>query len=388
MPPGTPGAPTLKVLPPKNLRGVATSSSARLSWTAGTNLESYRVYRSLSSGTGFSLLTTIAASDGPSHEDTTVAPATTYFYRVTGVPVTEALDKFPTGETVPTNEVSVSIAAPPPGATAPTNLTVIPDRNVNRLSWEAGNNLSSYRIYRASVPAGPFTLIGTTPNDSTLNFNDTTATVGQQSCYRVTGVSVIDGSETAPTNTVCVFTGGNVAIGPSNLRLQTSGAPSITLVWTSGFRLTRYNIYRANQAGGRAGAFTLLGTVAFTSTQTSSFVDTTVAVRTPYCYYVTGIADNDGHETPRTNIECAAVLVFTPPVTVSDAYTEPYLGVRQQNIILPIDWSFRERNALIFFGGGALDGTNVGPGPIDNPDPPGFEPDASTLEKQFFVNTS
>jgi fibronectin type 3 domain-containing protein len=78
-----------------------TAHSATLSWTEGPPVVGFRVYRSMQSGTSFTLLTSTLVP-GTSFVDSTVAKGQTYFYVVTAVDAQSHESAF-------SNEVSATI---------------------------------------------------------------------------------------------------------------------------------------------------------------------------------------------------------------------------------------------------------------------------------------
>ena len=82
--------------PPTGLVATAGAAQIALSWTAAAGATNYNVYRSLSAGGPWTLLTSTATTG---YTDTTVANPTTYWYQVTAVSLVESAPAGPVSAT-------------------------------------------------------------------------------------------------------------------------------------------------------------------------------------------------------------------------------------------------------------------------------------------------
>ncbi len=157
------------------------------------------------------------------------------------------------------------------------------------LSWSASgeSDLLGYHVYRADVPAGPYSRLTTDPLSSTA-FDDSTVTAGQSYTYMVRTLK----RETAPGGTfdnlsvgtpmsITVSASGTAAPrNPSGLSVAVSASTNAVLIWTdnavneNGFRIER----KTNATGG----FCTIGTV---SSNVTTFTDSGVFTNGNVYYY-------------------------------------------------------------------------------------------------------
>jgi uncharacterized repeat protein (TIGR03806 family) len=290
----TPAAPdTVPPSVPTGLTPTTVQSTAvSLAWNAATDSSSgvrdYRVYRDD---------TLLAIVTGTTYDDTTVAPATPYSYRVSAsdnadnessrsaaVPVTTPPDT--TEPSVPTGLVTTSIQATAVG-----------------LAWSAatdtgGSGLHDYRVYRDGVMVA--TVTGTA-------YDDTTVAAATQYRYRVSARDNAN-NESDPSAELVVTTLTTADTTPpsvpSGLMTTSVQSTAVALAWsaaidTGGSGLRDYRVYRDN---------TLLATVTGTS-----YSDTTVAPQTHYSYQVSA-SDNSNNESNRsTALPVDTPVDATPP---------------------------------------------------------------------------
>src|SRR5581483_2119933 len=100
--------------PPGNVTATGGVLQIQLSWTTGTNVTSYNVYRSTVSGFTIASSNLIGNTTALSYTDTSVTAGTTYYYLVTGVNTTQ--------ESPPSNQASATAQGLPPPS-PPTGLT-------------------------------------------------------------------------------------------------------------------------------------------------------------------------------------------------------------------------------------------------------------------------
>ncbi|HSI08117.1 MAG TPA: fibronectin type III domain-containing protein, partial [Rariglobus sp.] len=90
------------------------------------------------------------------------------------------------GNSAPSNQVTLSIPAPPAG---PAGLTATPGTGQIALSWNAVSGASNYNISRATASAGPYSVIKYNQAGTTYANTGTTAgtTYYYKVCYNVSG---------------------------------------------------------------------------------------------------------------------------------------------------------------------------------------------------------
>lgn len=237
--PTTPAAPT-------NLNASATgTSSIHITWSDNANNETgYRLERS-TDGSNFGLLTNLGAN-ATSFDDSGLAAATKYYYRVqaTGSPNSSTYSNIGNA----TTQSATTSGAP----AAPTNLTARGSTSVANaidLSWsDNANNETGYKIERSTDGRTFYPLAGTGPN-GTFNRN-TGLTSGRVYYYRVYAVN--ESGSSAYSNVVSATTTSTGGTGnptppaaPSGLAASATGTSSIHLSWAdnasdeTGYRIER-----------------------------------------------------------------------------------------------------------------------------------------------------
>lgn len=156
-----------------------SSSQIDLSWTdTASNETGYSIERSLTSGSGFSLVATRTANT-VAYSDTGLSNGTTYFYRV------KATNGY--GSSAYSNESSTTTAPAP--LTAPSGLTGTQDASLIQinLSWtDNSTDETAFAVERKLSTSGSYTHLATTSANATT-YNDNTVTGGATYNYRVRG---------------------------------------------------------------------------------------------------------------------------------------------------------------------------------------------------------
>ena len=248
-----PAAPVVK------LGNSATSGKPMLTWNAVEGATSYRIYRSTSKGSGYSLLGTVTAT---SYTNTGAKAGTTYYYRVkacndaglspysnivSGKVKTVAQQK----PSAPVVKIGHSAASGKP-----------------MLTWNAVSGATSYKVYRATSQNGTYSLLGTV---TTTSYTNTGAKAGTTYYYKVKAVN--SAGESAYSNvvsgraTVTTLTMGHSA---------TSGKPQLT--WKAVSGAASYKVYRATA---KNGAYTVINT-----TKALTYTNVGAALGTTYYYKV------------------------------------------------------------------------------------------------------
>ena len=251
------------------------SGKPKLTWNAVSGATSYRVFRSESRGTGYSLLGTTTAT---SYTNTGAAVGKTYYYRVKAVNSV--------GTSGHSNIVSgkAKTAAPAaPSVTAGNSSTGKP-----KLTWNAVSGAVKYEVYRSTRQNSGYSLLGTTTSTSYVN---TGASTGTTYYYRVKAVNR-DGMASAYSN---IVSGKATLPAPVlNIGLSVSSGKPM-LAWDAVPGATSYRIYRSTSRGT---GYSLLAT-----TTSTSHVNTSAAKGTTYYYRVK--ACNAAGLSPYSNIVSA-----------------------------------------------------------------------------------
>lgn len=131
---------------PENLTATAGDAKVGLTWSAVSGATSYSVQRSTTMTGAFSVIANNVTSSN--YIDATALNGTQYFYFVTAK-----------NSNFESNESSAASAVPSANIAAPTNFTGIPDSKSVRLSWDAVQGATHYRVKRSITSQGPYTIV-------------------------------------------------------------------------------------------------------------------------------------------------------------------------------------------------------------------------------------
>ena len=283
-----PNAPLPPVAPTVTMT-YSDSGKPKLTWNAVSGATSYRVFRSESRGTGYSLLGTTTAT---SYTNTGAAVGKTYYYRVKAVNSV--------GTSGYSNIVSgkAKTAAPAaPSVTAGNSSTGKP-----QLTWKAVSGAVKYEVYRSTRQNSGYSLLGTTTSTSYVN---TGASTGTTYYYRVKAVNrngmasgysnIVSGKAKAAAPAAPSVTAGN----------SSTGKPRLT--WKAVSGATSYRIYRSESRGT---GYSLLGT-----TSSTSYVNTGAAAGKTYYYRVKAV-NRDGMASGYSNIVSGKATLPAPVLNI------------------------------------------------------------------------
>ena len=273
----------------------------KLTWSAVSGATSYRVYRSESRGTGYSLLGTTTST---SYVNTGAAVGKTYYYRVKAVNSA--------GTSAYSNIVSGTARTPAPAAPVLKGGTSSASGKP-QLTWAAVDGAAKYDVYRSNSADGTFSKVGSTDKTTYVN---TGAVKGVTYFYKIRAVGASGAS--GFSNTVAIHVAGVVkapaAVVLSGIKADAAG---ITVTWKTTANADTYNVLRrdASNTAWKVIARGVSGT---------SYKDTTVARGAMYSYTVQGVAA-DGvttgpYDTTGKSAKVTASASTTPGyVTMKDA---------------------------------------------------------------------
>ena len=277
------------------------SGKPKLTWSAVSGAASYRVYRSESRGTGYSLLGTTTST---SYVNTGAAVGKTYYYRVKAVNSA--------GTSAYSNIVSGTARTPAPAAPVLKGGTSSASGKP-QLTWAAVDGAAKYDVYRSNSADGTFSKVGSTDKTTYVN---TGAVKGVTYFYKIRAVGASGAS--GFSNTVAIHVAGVVkapaAVVLSGIKADAAG---ITVTWKTTANADTYNVLRrdASNTAWKVIARGVSGT---------SYKDTTVARGVMYSYTVQGVAA-DGvttgpYDTTGKSAKVTASASTTPGyVTMKDA---------------------------------------------------------------------
>ena len=265
------------------------SGKPKLTWNAVSGATSYRVFRSESRGTGYSLLGTTTAT---SYTNTGAAVGKTYYYRV------KAVNNV--GTSGYSNIVSgkAKTAAPAaPSVTIGNSSTGKP-----QLTWKAVSGAVKYEVYRSTRQNSGYSLLGTTTSTSYVN---TGASTGTTYYYRVKAVNrngmasgysnIVSGKAKAAAPAAPSVTAGN----------SSTGKPRLT--WKAVSGAASYRIYRSESRGT---GYSLLGT-----TSSTSYTNTGAKAGKTYYYRVKAV-NRDGMASGYSNIVSGKATLPAPVLNI------------------------------------------------------------------------
>ena len=244
-------APTAPVV---KLGNSATSGKPMLTWNAVYGATSYRIYRSTSRGSGYSLLGTTTAT---SYTNTGAKAGTTYYYKVKAVNSA--------GESAYSNIVS--------GRATVTTLTMGHSSTSGKpqLTWKAVSGAVSYKVYRATAKNGAYTVINTT---KALTYTNVGAALGTTYYYKVEALNAA-GKSMGFSDVVEGKVAPVLAVGYSSV----SGKPQLT--WKAVPGATEYQVYRSTQQNS--------GYSKINTTTSTSYVNTGAKAGTTYYYRIVAV---------------------------------------------------------------------------------------------------
>ena len=248
-------APTAPVV---KLGNSAASGKPMLTWNAVEGATSYRIYRSTSKGSGYSLLGTTTAT---SYTNTGAKAGTTYYYRV------KACND--AGLSPYSNVVSGQVKTVTPKPAAPVvKIGNSASSGKPQLTWNAVSGATSYKVYRATSQKGTYSLLGTV---TATSYTNTGAKAGVTYYYKVKAVN--SAGESAYSNIVSGrATVTTLTMGHSSA----SGKPQLT--WKAVSGAASYKVYRATS---KNGAYSVINT-----TKALTYTNVGAALGTTYYYKV------------------------------------------------------------------------------------------------------
>ncbi len=246
-----PAAPVVKI------GNSATSGKPVLTWNTVYGATSYRIYRSTSRGSGYSMLGTTTAT---SYTNTGAKAGTTYYYRV------KACND--AGLSPYSNIVSGNVVVTPKPSAPVVKIGNSSTSGKPMLTWNAVSGATSYKVYRATSQKGTYSLLGTV---TATSYTNTGAKAGVTYWYKVKAVN--SAGESAYSN---IVSGRATVTTLTMVHSATSGKPQLT--WKAVSGAASYKVYRATA---KNGAYSVINT-----TKALTYTNTGAALGTTYYYKV------------------------------------------------------------------------------------------------------
>ncbi|WP_238540597.1 pectinesterase family protein [Paenibacillus mucilaginosus] len=218
---------------PKGLNALPGNGKVQLSWTAADGADYYTVKRSTTDGGPY---TAVASNvTAATYIDESVQNGTTYYYVVTASGTT--------GESGPSNQVTVSPSEDAVKPEAPAGLTAGARSTQVDLSWQPAERANTYTVKRSTNPEGPFTVIAS--GLGSTSYRDGGLDNGTEYSYVVSAVGV--GGEGAGSAPVAVTPSRQLSTPVVTVQSLPSGA---LVQWGPVDGASSYLVKRADQYGG------------------------------------------------------------------------------------------------------------------------------------------
>ncbi|PLS03337.1 fibronectin type III domain-containing protein [Neobacillus cucumis] len=225
---------------PTNLKAAATSyTNVNLSWTAGSGVSGYEIYRSTSSTGPF---TKVTSTTSTSYNNTGLTTGTTYFYKVRS---------YQTGTSTVYSSFTPVVAVKPTLAIPSSAKAVSSAYNSIKTSWGAVSGASGYEVYRATSSTGSYSLVGST---TATSLNNSGLTTNKPYYYKIRAYRMI-GTKEVYSNFSAVASAKPIPSVPANFKATRLTTTSFKLTWSFVAGVNGYELYRATSY---SGTYTLL----------------------------------------------------------------------------------------------------------------------------------
>ncbi|MGC7869924.1 cell wall-binding repeat-containing protein [Desulfosporosinus sp. SYSU MS00001] len=294
---------------PANLYASALNSSQiSLTWNTVSGATTYYIYRGTSSG-NYSVVGTTTSS---SYIDTGLSSGTAYYYKV------QASNSAGGGSySSIVYAVTLSSNSTLP---APTNLTATASSSSQiYLTWNAVSGATSYYVYRANSPSGPFSMIA---SPTTIGYTDSGLSANVAYYYKVVARNSYGTSTDSPIVYATTTISSTVPSAPSNLIASVVSSTQIYLSWSAVSNANFYYVYRSTSP---YGTYTVVA-----SPTTAYYTDSTVSTNTTYYYKVAAVGNAgpslDSVITNATTVASGALAAPTNVSAIALASNQVYLS--------------------------------------------------------------
>ncbi|MFC1976782.1 hypothetical protein ACFLWS_00720 [Chloroflexota bacterium] len=290
---------------PTGLSANATEFQVSLDWNDNTegDLDSYNVYRSLTSSSNYTQIESLVATSN--YTDSGLTNGVTYYYVVT------AVDNA-TSESLYSNEASDTPVDLNPAA--PTGLAATGGDEEISLDWNDNTevDINGYDVYRGDSGGGPYNKINVSLV-ATSNYTDTPLYGGGTYYYVVKAVD--NGTNESAYSSENSTTATDIAPAVPAVLVATGGDEEISLDWNDNIEtdLDGYNVYRGPNTGNTT---ELVGSLV----ATSNYTDTGLYGGGTY-YYVVTAADTGTNESGNSNEDNATASNAAPAAPTGLAAT-------------------------------------------------------------------
>jgi len=284
-------APTIKA------SAVASTGKTKLSWSAVSGADFYRIYRSTSKSGGYTYLKSTRST---SYTDTTAKAGTNYYYKVKAV----------VEETDETSAYSNIVNRCCDLAKPVVTLKVDTASGKPKVTFEKISGAEKYYIVRSTSKTGTYSKLATITGTSYI---DTSAKAGTNYYYKVKALHAKDAADSAYsdiTNRVCDLAKPTVSISYNS----TSGKPVVKWETVSG--AAKYRVYRSTK---KDSGYELV----YTAVTARTYTDTAAKAGTNYYYKVKAVHTNSSADSAYSAIVNRMCDLAKPVISITRSNGDP-----------------------------------------------------------------
>lgn len=253
---------------------VASSGKIKLSWETVNGADSYKIYRADSKNGTYKLMKTTSST---SYVNTSATAGKTYYYKVKAVAADGMSSNY-------SSVVTRTCDLKKPVVTA----SNVSSSGKNKITWDAVEGATSYKIYRATTKNGEYKFMKTTASTSYIN---TSAVSGTTYYYKVKAICSNSAADSAYSS---IITRTCDLARPTNVKLLFNSSGKPVIKWNSVEGATSYRVYRSTS---QTGTYKLMKT-----TNTTSYTNTSISHGTTYYYKVKAICSKSAADSAYSSV--------------------------------------------------------------------------------------
>ena len=264
------------------LSAATAYNQIKLSWSKVPGATGYKIYKSTSENSGYSLLKDVTSGSTVTYTDKSVTFGTTYYYKIlsyvklNGTIVDGTYSNVKSIQVLPATPVISKVSR-----SSATALTV---------TWGQVGGASGYVIYRSDSENGTYSKIGTASGGSTVTYTDSNCTCGKTYYYKVRAYRTVSSKNyySAYSAAKSYYTvPAKVKWDLTNIKVEST---AVTLKWNKATGAEGYYIYRSDS---KDGTYSKVATI--TSGSTLSWKNTGLTKDKKYYYKICGYLTRNGN---------------------------------------------------------------------------------------------
>ena len=232
---------------PTGLKATASSSCIEVEWNSVSNADSYYVYRSTSSSSGYSK---IKETNNTYYDDCSVNAGTTYYYKVSAVNSVGESSKSDYAYAKVSSSGGSGGGTTPPNT--PTGLKATATTASIDLSWNDVSNATKYNVYRSTSASSGYSLLATAYSGY---HSDYSANKGTTYYYKVSAENSAGESAKSSYVSATITSGGSGGGSTDKTKLDTptnlsaySSDNFVQITFDEVALCTTYDLYRSKSA--------------------------------------------------------------------------------------------------------------------------------------------